>query len=242
MYNDRLVIDSNEDGFTEENVNAICSIGQSTKTNISDSNRYIGEKGIGFKAVFNVAKKVNIQSGHFAFYFEYSGDPDDGLGMVTPFEGTFKRLPNGVRTRMTLSLIQRINFSQRMGDFVDLMNIPDTFLLFLDKIKKLIINIRLSEGSHRIITHTHEPGTNGSRSRILKTEQIGRESRDEARYYHVFSRPVQNLPNDKARKNNDATVVLAFPVDDDDVPIVEDQFVYAFLPIRKVGLPVCSFL
>jgi hypothetical protein len=33
-------------------------------------------------------------------------------------------------------------------------------------------------------------------------------------------------------------IVLAFPVTDDPVPIIEPQEVYAFLPIRKMGFNV----
>jgi hypothetical protein len=45
LHQDRIIIDSNEDGFTENNIRAICSIGESTKSCIEG---YIGEKGIGF--------------------------------------------------------------------------------------------------------------------------------------------------------------------------------------------------
>jgi hypothetical protein len=60
LYPNRIVIDSNENGFQEGHVKAICSTGESTKALIQG---YIGEKGIGFKSVFKVAKKVHIQSG-----------------------------------------------------------------------------------------------------------------------------------------------------------------------------------
>lgn len=52
----------------QSNVRAICSTGESTKTNTSG---YIGEKGIGFKSVFKAASKVHIQSGPFSFFFEH---------------------------------------------------------------------------------------------------------------------------------------------------------------------------
>jgi hypothetical protein len=42
LYHDRIVIDSNEDGFTENDIKAICSTGESTKINAQG---YIGEKG-----------------------------------------------------------------------------------------------------------------------------------------------------------------------------------------------------
>lgn len=66
LYPDQLVIDSNEDGFNAENVKAICSVAESTKT---VAQGYIGEKGIGFKSVFKIAQRVHIQSGPFSFSF-----------------------------------------------------------------------------------------------------------------------------------------------------------------------------
>ena len=82
LHPSRIVVDSNEDGFNEANVKAICSTSQSTKTNAQG---YIGEKGIGFKSVFKVASKVHIQSKPFSFAFQHKFG-DSGLGMVTPYE------------------------------------------------------------------------------------------------------------------------------------------------------------
>jgi hypothetical protein len=162
--------------------------------------------------------------------------------MVIPLDSEFEDLPDGVRTRITLSLLRSTDFAQRRND---LMNIPDTFLLFLTKLRTLFIRICPSSGSQETIIHRHEPGSSGQRSKILKTVQNNalEEARDESRYYHVVTRYVQGLPADEARKHNDkATVVLAFPVDKDDVPIVEEQFAYAFLPLRKAGFTVCESL
>ncbi|MDO4860994.1 MAG: hypothetical protein Q4A48_08255, partial [Bacillota bacterium] len=63
-----LKIFYNETGFTKENVRAITSIGESTKNHILENNKSaIGEKGIGFKSVFGVARKVEIHSNGFHF-------------------------------------------------------------------------------------------------------------------------------------------------------------------------------
>jgi hypothetical protein len=41
IHQDRIVIDSNEDGFSKANIKAICSISESTKTSVRG---YIGER------------------------------------------------------------------------------------------------------------------------------------------------------------------------------------------------------
>lgn len=66
-----LGIAYNEVGFTKHNVRAITAIGESTKKQLLSGQMFtketIGEKGIGFKAVFSIAKKVCIHSNGFHF-------------------------------------------------------------------------------------------------------------------------------------------------------------------------------
>ena len=61
-----ITLTYNEVGFTPFNVFAITGIAEAAK-NISAAKNEIGEKGIGFKSVFGVAKKVLIRSGWFSF-------------------------------------------------------------------------------------------------------------------------------------------------------------------------------
>lgn len=62
----RIILTYNETGFKPFNVFAITGIAEESK-NISADKVEIGEKGIGFKSVFGVAKKVYIESGLFSF-------------------------------------------------------------------------------------------------------------------------------------------------------------------------------
>lgn len=48
-----IVVMNNEIGFSEENIRALCDVGNSTKK--GQSAGYIGKKGIGFKSVFRVS-------------------------------------------------------------------------------------------------------------------------------------------------------------------------------------------
>ena len=96
----QLVVESNEDGFTEKDVQALCRVCDSTKT---QNWQQIGNIGIGFKSVSNVASVVHVQSGPWSFAFK---DPlkGDGMGLVTPHHEDFEDLPSTVRTRFTLTL------------------------------------------------------------------------------------------------------------------------------------------
>lgn len=230
---DRIVIDSNEDGFYEEHVRAICSTGESTK---AVAQGYIGEKGIGFKSVFKVAKKVHIQSEPFSFSFEYTKDSsDDGLGMVTPLDEDYDILPNGIRTRITLTLLDPSSFAQQAQD---LLNVPDTLLLFLTKLTQVGINIYPQNANATKITHIHSFHPD-NKEIIVKTTTADETSTVTPNYFYVVRREIHNLPRDEARKNtNTATVVLAFPVDEEEYPIIKQQHVFAFLPLRLAGFTV----
>lgn len=66
--NNKVTVTYNELGFTKHNVRAITAIGESTKKQLlNGKDTSIGEKGIGFKSVFGVAKSVEIHSNGFDF-------------------------------------------------------------------------------------------------------------------------------------------------------------------------------
>lgn len=62
-FNDTILITSNETGFTNQNVQAICAISESTKTHRPDCT---GEKGVGFKSFFKIAVAIHIASRGFS--------------------------------------------------------------------------------------------------------------------------------------------------------------------------------
>ena len=240
VYQDKIIVESNEDGFSERNIRAICSVGNSTK---KQSAGYIGEKGIGFKSVFKVARKVHIQSGPFSFAFTHTrdDDDDDGLGMITPYHEDAEELAPGIRTRMTLTLLDPSKFEERASEF---RAVPDTFLMFLNQLQQLSITLYgLDECP--VLTHysKRETEDNGLYTTFLtKTTQIkGKEESISEQKYYTMKSDLSDLPFDEARQDKQgnnidrATVILAFPVDEHDRPVLKPQYTYAFLPLRQVG-------
>ncbi|TGO51966.1 hypothetical protein BOTNAR_0339g00020 [Botryotinia narcissicola] len=235
LQEDRIIIDSNEDGFTQRDIKAICSIGESTKASIQG---YIGEKGIGFKSVFNVAHKVHIQSGPYSFAFEYrKGDSvDRGLGMVTPMNEIPYKLPDDVRTRMILYLHED---EDRAALYQDLLDLPDTLLLFLKKLRRLTVKFELPDRLIQKIQFSLIRSNNNDLSENIvriKTAITGTITSVISRSFWVKKRHVVNLPADSAREQiHEAEVVLAFPIDEDYVPVIKEQYAFAFLPLKKAG-------
>lgn len=233
---DKIIVDSNEDGFTPEDVEAICRIGGSNKTR-TDAQYYIGEKGIGFKSVFMVASKVHIQSGPFSFFFEHEPG-DSGMGMITPeWEVSDEALPDPL-TRMTLTLLDSLDYPDLLSQFDDL---PNTLLLFLKKLGKIIIDTDgVPDEAPQVTTYSCQLDESIHRAIVLEVcEQEGEELATESLHYHITRKSLYNLPLDGKRDYNTAEVVLAFPVDDtDSTPLIYNNEVYAYLPIRDFGFPV----
>ena len=83
-----LTITYNEVGFKKENVASITAIGDSTKQYLTTES-ITGEKGIGFKSIFNGAQKVEIHSNDFHFYL--TGDEPTipkKIKLAEKYEGT----------------------------------------------------------------------------------------------------------------------------------------------------------
>jgi len=90
-----LIVENNEVGFQKKHVEAICSVGQSTK---SKDQGYIGEKGIGFKSVFRITSCPYVFSQGFSFKLPETDD-SSGLGYIVPF--WVDSLPKGISNQIT---------------------------------------------------------------------------------------------------------------------------------------------
>ncbi|KAJ4027908.1 hypothetical protein NW752_000157 [Fusarium irregulare] len=237
VYPDKVTIECNENGFTPENLKAICAIGKSSKVGAAG---YIGEKGIGFKSVFMAAWKVHIQSNDFSFSFTHR-QGDSGLGMVTPvWEETEEPIAESL-TRITLLLhtSEDPDEDERRRETIRLQfqDLQHTILLFLRKLRKVQVSFfdedNLEPSTTTYSLHGSNPAT------IWRETPEGMEERQ----YHITKHIAENIPRSENRTyseegdraDSSAEVVLAFPLTDEETPIVENQDVFAFLPMRPMG-------
>lgn len=249
VHDQRVVVECNEDGFTRENLVAICNVGKSSKTGAQG---YIGEKGIGFKSVFMVAWKVHIQSRDFSFSFRHRKG-DSGMGMISPVWEETEEVLTHPLTRITLFLYDddadEMFARQREMMLQQFRELKATFLLFMKNLRK--IEVRIYDQSEEVsYTAFTIQGQQGSRV-TLKQEitQDGNLQRHE-QYYHTTRLTAHGIPRSENREYTDTEIAtgayaqtditLAFPLTHDSVPIIEPQEVFAFLPIRNMGLPVSS--
>ena len=249
IFSRRIVVENNEDGFTPQNLEAICSIGKSSKTGAQG---YIGEKGIGFKSVFMAAWKTHIQSGDFSFYFQHRRG-DSGMGMISPEWQEPEQDLDGTLTRITL-------FLHEAGDPITLAtqhetiseqfhNLQDTVLLFLKNIEHITIMFYDEEDNVASSTSYSIHYTEGENPVALEKVIIEDGKVEECKKnYYVIKHVAENLAKSENRTyaaEEDATkayakaeVILAFLLTND--PIIEPQEVFAFLPVRHMGFKVCQ--
>lgn len=257
LFPDRLIVDCNEDGFNAANLTAICDVGQSSKTT---SQGYIGEKGIGFKSVFMAAWKVHIQSGHLSFNFVHRKG-DSGMGMVMPrWHKPTGTLPHLCHTRITLFLHEEVDIGEdgarRNRDDIreQLRGLEPALLLFVSKLKKIEVIFHDSDGQQEWATQlSRRPAEETVKGRVVLERRVTDTANlddvePESHIYHVVEHMSTNVPKrdntefTAAEKANPAAsqskIVLAFPLSEDGVPIIEPQKVFAFLPMSQKGFNV----
>lgn len=245
VYSDRVIVDCNEDGFTESDLTALCAVGESSK---SGSHGYIGAKGIGFKSVFIVAWKVHVISNHFRFSFQHKPG-DVGLGMVTPEwddKDLEEDLPPPNVTRFTLHLHTEPKASESIQQNIQkqLRDLQPSCLLFLRNLRRVkISHYTDSLSSPRSWRVFQKRAPDGLRTCLLESNNSELSGRTQEKHYHVTTYRATGLSPSANRETHsnepgqstasEADVVLAFPLLEDSVPLIQQQQIFAFLPVRE---------
>ena len=233
---DTLIVETNEDGFSRANIEAICATGKSSKKGLETDN-HIGEKGFGFKSVFSIADEVRIQSGLWSFYFVHRRG-EDGLGMVTPLDASPESLPEGVTTRITLRYSEEAK--QEYSRLVEAVkDLPDTMILFLQRLLTIHINITGPDTPCEKTTFTKSYNISRSQCTIAGSRQCNDSTESSKCTYFMFSQMRRNMPSHDRRKNRkEAKIELAFPIDPTtQQPKLSEmgQHVFAYLPLQRLS-------
>ncbi len=219
---EKIIVQNNEIGFSEDNVRAICNVGRSTKTKVEG---YIGEKGIGFKSVFRISDEPQIFSNEFQFHFQ-TQDDENKLGFVTPY--WIETVPNYVDSNLT-NIILPLRESAK-DDLGKLGEIEHTLILFLRQLKTVKIDnivdnkfhqiIRLDKDEKIEIQETTESGLKTHCYKLVKKGLIVPESIQESKRENVKS----------------TELILGFSLQEDGSADTRlEQKVFAFLPTRSYG-------
>lgn len=219
-----LRVDCNEVGFSPGNVRAICNIGDSTKSGIGHSTRYIGEKGIGFKSVFRVANVVFISSRHFSFKF----DRTKTIGMIAPIWEEFPEKKPPDQTSFYLQLLGEPTESEVVAE---IQTLDPRMLIFLRQLREINLSITCADGKTRSQNLRRiDKEENGIQITTLHYNAVSWD-------FIVKSHLVSNMPDEPKRPGCSVSeILIAFPISNyKSGPQKDSQSVYAFLPIRDYG-------
>jgi len=226
-----LIVQNNEIGFSPDNVDAICSIGKTTKSKLQG---YIGEKGIGFKSVFRITTIPHIFSNGYQFCFPEK-DEKTGLGYIVP--QWIKEIPEGVDPKQTTIILplDKPDFGYEIIEGM-LQDIEPETVLFLSKLKEIII--RTDNGDNGDNLTILKDDTDAPHIQLL-IEGIKRgESYSDVKEFllftRVFDRP-ENITHEKRAGINKRDVTIAFSLHDNKDSIGK---IFAYLPVRSdTGFP-----
>lgn len=220
----RLVVVNNEIGFTEANVRAICSVGESSKS--KEKSGYIGEKGIGFKSVFTVSDSPEIHSNGFHFKFDRT-DENNLLGFVVPH---WCEPPSDIDPHSTTIILPAArNYEFESENFV---GIDACLLLFLNKLRNLTIKLKGQQVSFQR-KDIEALSTLTTTSQIKEGEALSEENHY-IRAELTFS--MEDFGDEKRDGIKQSKVIIAFPVDEKGAAKPDHRSnVFAFLPIRQMG-------
>lgn len=229
VHKDRIEVVNNEVGFRPEHVRAICSLAKSTKRDRKES--ATGEKGIGFKAVFQATDTPEVHSNGFHFRFDKKRDPVFGMVIPEWIEGA---QPSSPGTRIVLPLNTKYRLPH---DF--LKSLQPELLLFLRKIRRLAFRdfdyghevtlVRTDIGSVAVVTRTVKDDVDASRSSEHRF----------AFFLHKRRVAMDQIDEPRRRQIAATEVAIALPLNSRHEVDAESsrRGLFAFLPVKTTELP-----
>ncbi|GKT96161.1 heterokaryon incompatibility protein [Colletotrichum tofieldiae] len=220
----------NEDGFSFAQIAALTDIGASTKTKCKDVHGgFTGEKGVGFKAVFRVASAVYVASGHYHFKLDNS---QGMIGALRPLPCSFPASEStSGSTRMMVELKGQEEFESIKRD---LGKVRPEILLFLRRLRRVSVDTATCKKEYTATHHDDDKEYQGETRAVVVHDSARNTSR--VTKYIVVRKRVDDMPKEPRRENiMTSEVTLAFPLTSKGNLIVQQQQVFAFLPINYYG-------
>ncbi|KAK7318951.1 hypothetical protein RJT34_03660 [Clitoria ternatea] len=231
-----IVVLNNEQGFSAENMRALCDVGNSTKKGSNAG--YIGKKGIGFKSVFRVTDAPEIHSNGFHVKFDISEGqigfvlptvvPACDIGLLNRMASTGTELHDDNPWNTCILLPFRSNLSEgtSMNSVMTMFSdLHPSLLLFLHRLKCIKLRNLLND---TFVVMKKEILGDG----IIKVSH-GKEKMA----WFVVS---QKLQTNSIRFDVRTTEIsMAFTLQESDngyIACLDQQPVFAFLPLRTYGL------
>ena len=224
--------------FDTDDVDSICSIGDSTKRKDKEK---IGYKGIGFKSVFSGSDTVIINSGNYSFAFDkyspiYGEENTDNIPwQLKPIWQERYRYPKEIRDndsfwkeRVGISLeVEENDITEYRMSIANIFSHP-IFLLFLKNIDKIAFNegelhTNISKSKDGEILHIKRDGEVDSswliKDYVIPIPQEIREALQDDR----------NVP-EKLKESTLTQISFAAKVENGEISKMNNSVLYAYLP------------
>ncbi|XP_024013474.1 uncharacterized protein LOC18021535 [Eutrema salsugineum] len=245
-----LLIFNNERGFSEKNIDSICSVGRSTKKG-NRKRGYIGEKGIGFKSVFLITSQPYIFSNGYQIRFDEAPCSHCSLGYIVPewveqhpSLVDIQRIYGSGSALPTTTIILPLKADKVKPVKEQLSNVHPEVLLFLSKIKRLSIREHCQDpnlstvNSIGIVSETDFMTRKSidAESYTINLSARGTDSENQCSYYMWRQKfPVKNENRVERRSEvDDWVITLAFPYGERLGLGNSSPGIYAFLPTEMV--------
>lgn len=221
-----LCVINNEVGFNEEDIKSICSAGKSTKKQKKGIEGYIGEKGIGFKSVFNVSSNPHIYSN--GFHIRFTGkDELTKLSFIIPYWAN--EAPEIVKENISSTCILLPLMPKKYSQIDSALKSHEPEIsLFLSKLKRIEISVPSECYSACFESVINK---NVTTLCVEVNEKIS-----ESRYW-LSSKEIDvpdNINEEKREGVKNRTIMAAYPLDKQDI----SHNVFAYLPTKmNAGLP-----
>lgn len=232
-----IVVLNNEQGFSVENIKALCDIGNSTKKRSGAG--YIGHKGIGFKSVFRVTDAPEIHSNGFHVKFDIT---EGQIGFILPTVispcdiETFQGLLSGNKHEHDNTSWNTCILLPFRSKFRKVLDIRSIVSMFSDLHPSLLLFL------HRLCCIKFRNMLDDSFV-IMKKETLGNGIVKVSHGKETMSWLVvtEKLQASVVRPDVQSTeIAMAFTLQESEdgvyTPHLFQQPVFAFLPLRKYGL------
>ncbi len=231
QYADRLVVLHDGHPFSMDNLQGLCDIGKSDKT---DDLNQIGEFGVGFKSVFGICETVRLYShpskaDQNAGYHQFAVEIKD---FTHPIDIDDQEVDSGYTTKFVFPYSVGFTFSgfttvEKLNEVLSkrLQNLGITTLLFMKNLQSIDYKIDLpklkTNGSYLLEKIT----VNDHCSLVSAIGETGTKKENEEISYLVFSRTVTGIQAGR-------TIDIAFAV------TVDDKGEYTFTPAKTPYISV----
>lgn len=203
LKHDILKLEYNELGFKPKNVIAITGLGDSTKnhrkvTDVSEEKTMdhsdlfeIGEKGIGFKSIFGLAKSVNIKSGYFNFTINRKNVFLPEVGDYSDFDYSDNTI---LELKLDKGMTEELYYFLRHKYKSVKSVINENPILFLNKLTE--ITYYVSEDDYFGFRVTRDKQTEEYSESRIKIEYFSNDSEDVVIYATKFTHEIEYSINE----------------------------------------------